>query len=1590
MAKVEERVVSLKFKADQFLSGIKSSLDGLRQLDTGLNKNISANGLNQISSAVKSIDLESLGVSAENVGTRFSIMANAASVAIGNLASNVISQAASMVKSFTLDPIIDGFKEYELQLNSTQTILANTASKGEDLNSVTAALDELNKYADDTVYNFSEMTANIGRFTAAGVGLKDSVSAIKGMSNLAAVMGADTNQAANAMRQMSQALATGTVRLQDWISMENASMSGEAFTNALKRTAETYGTNVDALIEKNGSFRESLREGWLTSEIMIETLNQLTGDMTDDQLRSLGYTEEQIVAIQEYAAMAKSAATEYKTFSQVVGAVQESLGSGWASFWRKMIGGLDEAKALWTSVGNAITKPIDGFFNSLSAVTDEFVELGGRTSILNTIGNLFNIIAKPVSAFVGGFKEAFSGSPAKALATFAHLLEKVTAAFVLSDEATEKLRQTFAGLWSIVHIITIPFTQLFKLASWIGDKILTLVGIFTGAGTNGVLSFTAAIAKGPIALNKWLTALDPVGKLIDWLNPKLKVVSDWVSEHLTNGFQSAGDAITRFREAVGTRLTEKLDSIKESMHNVGQSIKDWFSPRLKDAGESLKSLGEQAKANLSAKFETLKAKLTELGHVFAEVFGNRADLLSGLTPFGEKARSVAEALHNAYLEVRSFAAGVKEAFGDNITAGLDKIKSGVDSLTSKLKAKAGTVSMPSVDTSGARAAAESASATVAASATTATEAAKSKWEDFWTAIKDFAVRNWGPIKNVLDKVWAGLKTAFGHIGSAIKGAFTIDEGELGIVRLLNLLIAGGLTASIYKFAQAFKTATEPLEAFSSVLKSFTGVADAAAQNIKARSFLTIAAAIAVLAAALWVLSNVDTEDLTDGITAMASIVYTLISVMKALDKLEATGGKMTMVGAALLLVAGGMVLMGIAVSKLAKIDTVQLIQAGVALSYLSKMMTTTLTSMDKINLTGFKSTAVIGIAAGLWLAASAVAKLGSIDIPTLIKGTLVSKYLMEFMGNLVSGRGAASGDAAAVSQSLKGGTIIATALSLYLAALAVQKLGSMDLGTLAKGTIVAGLLMRFMGQMQSMPSTATPINTGPMLASAVALLAIGKTMQMLGEIPWPSLLLAVVAINAVLGGLSAALESIDDDITGGASLALAAAGILILAKSMQTIGNMNAKSIAVALVAMAAGLTIVIVAGKAAMAGAEGLMVLAIALAGLGLVVVAFGVTMTALAGLLTVIAAVGAPAFAVLAAGINLLSGTIPVFARAVAEGIVAVIVTLGQSAPAIRDAIVALINGLAEAVIQSAPALGSAVIALIMEMCRVLKETGPTIIETAIFLLMTLLTTLKDNAYQMASTAAELIANFLNGIADKIGDIVMAAVNLIISFIEGLADAIENEGPRLRKALKKLVTAIVDFFKGVGKDWLQIGKNIVKGIWNGIVELKDWLVGKVTGWVGGLVDSAKDALGISSPSRVFASMGGYMVAGMAKGIDDNGHKAVASTVALAESTVDAFNNAIKDGVNTEFETFNPTVRPVLDTTDLHKGLESLKTVDIPATVSGIGRVKEERREPGENRTSDMRPSVTFNQNNYSPEALSEAVIYRHTRNLVSRLEYM
>ena len=309
MATIDERVVSIKFNNGQFMSGIKESLAGIRSLDKGLQLDNATSGIAKVADAARNLTFGDAVRGAANVVDKMGLMEVAGVASLAGIGVKAASVGADLVKSLTITPALEGFSEYELQLNSVQTILANTASKGETIETVNAALDELNTYADQTIYNFSEMTRNIGTFTAAGVGLKESVSAIKGLSNLAAASGSSSQQASTAMYQLSQAIAAGTVRLMDWNSVQNAGMGGEQMQEALKRTARVHGEAVDAAIEKQGSFRESLQEGWLTSEVMLETLTLMTGDLDEATIRSMGYTEEQTQEIMQFASTALDAAT---------------------------------------------------------------------------------------------------------------------------------------------------------------------------------------------------------------------------------------------------------------------------------------------------------------------------------------------------------------------------------------------------------------------------------------------------------------------------------------------------------------------------------------------------------------------------------------------------------------------------------------------------------------------------------------------------------------------------------------------------------------------------------------------------------------------------------------------------------------------------------------------------------------------------------------------------------------------------------------------------------------------------------------------------------------------------------------------------------------------------------------------------------------------------------------------------------------------------------------------------------------------------------------------------------------------------------
>lgn len=392
---VDSRVVEMRFDNQQFERNVGQSLSTLDKLKAALRLDGVSKGLDDVNASAKRLNFKETVQGIDNVVKKFTTMELVGGVTIANLTNDAVNSAKRLAKALTFDPVKTGLEEYETQINAVQTILANTSHAGTTLDDVNEALDTLNEYADKTIYNFTEMTKNIGTFTAAGIDLDTSTNAIKGIANLAAVSGSTSQQASTAMYQLSQALAAGRVSLMDWNSVVNAGMGGKVFQDALIRTSELMGTGAKKAIEMEGSFRESLTKGqWLTKEVLTETLKQFAGAYDKADLMAQGYTEEQAEEITKMATTATDAATKVKTFTQLIDTLKEAVQSGWSQTFRILIGDFEEAKAMWTSVSD--------FFNGIIGSIND-----ARNRVLQAaFGTMFSNLESPLKSIVPGFSQA--------------------------------------------------------------------------------------------------------------------------------------------------------------------------------------------------------------------------------------------------------------------------------------------------------------------------------------------------------------------------------------------------------------------------------------------------------------------------------------------------------------------------------------------------------------------------------------------------------------------------------------------------------------------------------------------------------------------------------------------------------------------------------------------------------------------------------------------------------------------------------------------------------------------------------------------------------------------------------------------------------------------------------------------------------------------------------------------------------------------------------------------------------------------------------------------------------------------------------
>lgn len=920
---VDSRVVEMRFDNQQFERNVGKSLSTLDKLKAALRLDGVSKGLEDVNASAKKLDFKNTVQGIDNVVKKFTTMELVGGVTIANLTNDAVNSAKRLAKALTFDPVKTGLEEYETQINAVQTILANTSHAGTTLDDVNAALDTLNEYADKTIYNFTEMTKNIGTFTAAGVDLETSTNAIKGIANLAAVSGSTSQQASTAMYQLSQALAAGRVSLMDWNSVVNAGMGGKVFQDALIRTSELLGTGAKKAIEMEGSFRESLTKGqWLTTEVLTETLKQFAGAYDKADLMAQGYTEEQAEEITKMATTATDAATKVKTFTQLIDTLKEAVQSGWSQTFRILIGDFEEAKAMWTSVSD--------FFNGIIGSIND-----ARNRVLESaFGTMFSNLESPLESIVPGFSQATES------------VEGMTTALGDLDAIADRvISGEFGNMQVRWDLLTEEGWNWISVQNKVNEKLGVALrrdeDLAEGYRGTAEAAEDLALAEERRAYNLAVV----MGNLMELSNETLReqgYTFDQIKalRDLERVAKKTGIPLEELAENLGNIngrwvALRALKNIGDSIVNVAKEIKHaWFDVfeavsdyekgmRLFDmigafnkVSDSIKAFTENREQmdKLSRTFRGLFSAIDIVQKILGAGFKIVLEIVSKiLENFGLNILDVTAAIGDAitafdnWLEENETFKMVIDAVADAITIAIVSIKSFIDGIlqipqvqyvienfgsilewmatnVSSFLGGLGNEIMGVIDR-----AKELDGITFNNIVTVVKDLfgsmanyigkvifgiddVNSGIEDVNSGIEDAGYTIGEVVKNNIAGPFEGAVESVNTLGKSIGGFLkNIAEkfrDDIGIGEILTMIFGGGMIYSMVKENGLFSALQQFAESFSGIGESIQNMFDTASETIatfqnevKARQILYISLAISALAASLWLLSKIDKKKL---------------------------------------------------------------------------------------------------------------------------------------------------------------------------------------------------------------------------------------------------------------------------------------------------------------------------------------------------------------------------------------------------------------------------------------------------------------------------------------------------------------------------------------------------------------------------------------------------------------------------------------------------------------------------------------------------------------------------------------------------------
>lgn len=1638
---VDDRVVRMQFDNAQFERNVKTSMNTLDKLKAALNFKGAADSLQEIDSA-SNFSFDGLAQSIQSISDRFSTWGIVGMRVINNITDKVMglaNQFVGLAKSMTfLDQAPAGWNKYAEKTSAVQTIMAATRKEFGEVDNqmelVSAQLSKLNLFTDETSYSFLDMVNNIGKFTSNNVSLETSVKAMEGISTWAAVSGANVNEAGRAMYNLSQALATGAVKLMDWKSIENANMATAEFKETALETAVAekklikvreglYRTTkgAEVTVEK---FNQSLSEGWFTSDVLLKTLDKYGGfaDKLMGVLDEVGgvTASDMLPAIEEFKAgtldinefadeagvsaermteiltelskdeydlgrRAFAAAQEAKTFQEAIDSVKDAVSTGWMNTFEIIFGDYEKAKKLWTGLANELWEIFNGGAEYRNEQLQIWADKGGRDKLIEGVKNFYTTLKHLFDGIKSTFEDFFpkwdAGTLTKITDNFYKLSESFRDFYIgrvkfedLMTASVEDQEQ-----WGLANTHTIElnsaFSDLFAVLEF-GKKVLS-----------GVLTVLKPVAKTMWELSKWVgeTIALPIGY---WLRDNLYNIED--SEFMTKGFGKIAADLEKY----GTKLIDFLHNFTEKNGYIGVRITHFIDGIIADF-KKLFGKGEGSGFNplesLSKFFGLVQTAFSKLATVLQ---GGWSTIKTVATAIKDKLFQLGESLFGAFKKTD------KGSLLDLANTGIFTV------ILLKLKG-------------------------------------------FLEGLRKMTNPNEMGMMDGLKKFFnEDIPGFFDSIGKAI------DVEAIKAIGVSMLMLAGSLwlLASIDT-----KKLSVALAAISVLFLELTkSVEKLSKTDSKGASFakvsaimLSLSGSLLILALAVKLLSTIGMEQMIVAMIATTALIIEMVEAMKIISRVKKTPDMKPLIAFAL-----SILILTASVKRLSDLDQNQLIKGILAVGTLIAMMVGMMLFTNKVKAP--KMGGLIALALSLLILVPVVRKFGELDEKTMTQGIIVVGGLMIFMSLLMGVLGKSNG-----FNTLAGSAAILVITAAIFALVGAMKLlGKMNPEELSSGLkglgyslgiVVASLLL-------------LSLNAGAVLASSAALLVVSGAlivftagMFALSKIPFTSLLanLFVLAVALVAFGAAAfVLQPVIPALLGiaaalallGVAMVTMSAGIIafiamtvIFANSIHLIvDSMTAFAVSIlqiiinitptigdAVLAVITTIANVIVTAAPLLISTIGTLILAV-LNGITNYVMPIVMALTNLVvkvlfGLAEAIQ-VYSP---VLLLAIQNVLLSIFIFVLTAVKGLLEGIPIFGKKVSGALDGVI----GNIEEVMDSSKAyaegfdygatLGDGV-------SEGIRDRVPTIQSEASIAKNAAFEGLEDVNMAAQQNGEDVGENYFNGIVTTTKHFTEKSRMLKEPLIEGMtptedeiatiADTTSttfaekmdansfkfNDGGEL--AITELTSGMTSSSSITGIQ--QSGDTVTKTFADRIYEYdfdplgffgtsgfatgatSQEALAKVTdaGFTVGdtFMAAVNSKLDEHSPSREMFKIGAFAVQGFINGI----HNMFSEAGRIGSSLGDIVLGSVSDGVLSVTdlvmdEIGDPVIRPVLDLSQVTS--EARKLNGIISTNPFIGANRFSSVQFNQNGSNSPAGGMTFIQNNYSPKELSRSEIYRQTKNQFS-----